>query len=171
MYFPEIPNSFIYSCTFLCWRDVLWGYQRKLIGWEFVVEIADFYVSNGSVNSLEVDLICFGKLDIQEIESTLYSLAEHEDESLGLESQKKWLFIALKWLFENKDNVADPLGVVELIYEDFDFPFEIESFVRYMPPQDGYKPGEHSSQQNIERLFCNWQSYLEGAAEAFKMKV
>lgn len=171
MYFPVVPNSFIYNCMCLCWRDVLWGYERKLVDWKFVVEIANFYVSNGSTNPLEVDLIFFGELDIQEIERGLHSLVEQEDELLGLDSQKKWLFIALKWLFENKDNVADPLGVVELIYEDFDFPFEIENFVRYMPPQDGYKPEEHTAQQNIERIFCHWQSYLENVASVFKVKV
>lgn len=171
MYFPMVPSSFIYNCIYLCWRDVLWVYERKLVGWSFVVEMADFYVSNGAANPLEVDLICLGELDIQEIEKKLYSLAEQEDESLGLDSKKKWLFIALKWIFENMGDFLDPLGMVELIYEDFDFPFEIENFVRYMPPQDGYKPAEHTTQQNVDRLFCNWQSYLEGVAGAFKVKV
>lgn len=170
MYFPVVPNSFIYNCMRLCWRDVLWGYERKLVDWKFVVEIADFYVSNGSANPLEVDLIFLGELDIQEIEIKLHFLVEQEEELLGLDSKKKWLFIALKWLFENKDRVADPLGEVEMIYEDFDFPLEIESFVRYMPPQDGYKPEEHTAQENIERIFCNWQSYLESMASFFKVK-
>ncbi|WP_397429015.1 DUF2247 family protein [Pseudomonas piscis] len=155
----------------LYWRDVLWGYERKLVGWEFVVEIADFYVSNGSVNPLEVDLICLGEVDLKEIESKLYLLAKHEGEVSNSDSKKKWLFIALKWLFEIKDDLADPLGEVELIYEEFDFPAEIENFVRYMPPQDGYKPREYSTQKNIERLFYNWKVYLEDVAGTFKIKV
>lgn len=73
MYFPTVQNSFIYNCLCLCWRDVLWGYKRKLVDWEFVVGIADFYVSNGSVDPLEVDLICMGELDIQEIETGYFS--------------------------------------------------------------------------------------------------
>lgn len=79
------------------------------------------------------------------------------------------MYIAIKWLFENKDNTADPLGAVELIYEDFDFPSEIEGFVRYMPPQDGYRPEDHSAQQNAERLFCKWHGFLESVADTLKV--
>ncbi|WMD22483.1 DUF2247 family protein [Achromobacter seleniivolatilans] len=165
MYFPVIPNSFICNYLDLCWRDVVWGYERKLVDWSFIVDLAAFYVSRGSVNPLEVDLICLGELDVVEIEGKLCALADHEGERDDLNSQKKWLFIALKWLFENKDDIADPLEIVELIYEDFDFPEEVENFVRYMPPQDGYRPGEHSAKENMERLFSNWNSYLEGAAD------
>lgn len=72
-------------------------------------------------------------------------------------------------MYENQRHVVDPLGSVELVYEDFDFPTEIENFVRYMPAQGGYKPEEYTDQQNIDRLFCNWQEYLEGMADAFKV--
>ncbi|TLG90648.1 DUF2247 family protein [Pseudomonas edaphica] len=169
MYFSMIPYSFIYNCVFLCWRDVLWGYEHKLVGWEFVVGMADFHVSNGSTKPLEVDLICLNDFDIQEIESGLYSLAGCEENLSVVDSKTKWLFIVLKWLFENKDAVADPLEMVELIYEDFDFFPEIESFVRYMPPTDGYKPEEHSLQQNLERLFCNWHDFLEKTDSLLKV--
>lgn len=165
MYFPEIPNSYIYSCKCLCWQDVAWGYEHKLVNWEFVVGMAEFRVSNGSTNNLEVDLICLGRGDIQEIEWKVSSLAEREQGFEGLDAKKKWLFIALKWSFENKSNIKDPLGVVELIYEDFDFPPEIESFVRYMPPSDGYKPEKHSFESNLERLFSNWAGYIDRTCE------
>ncbi|AAO56692.1 conserved hypothetical protein [Pseudomonas syringae pv. tomato str. DC3000] len=170
MHFPMVPDLFIYDCVFLCWRDTLWGYERGLVGWDFVVGLANFSVSKGASHPWELELIFLGEFEVQEVEKKLRSLAEQEDERLGLDSQKKWLFIALKWLFENKNNIDDPLGVVELIYEDFGFPFEIEGFVRYMPSQDGYKPEENTSQQNIERIFCNWQSYLKRMAGVFEVK-
>ncbi|MEN4922750.1 DUF2247 family protein [Achromobacter spanius] len=164
MYFPVIPIPLIYSCVDLCWRDIVWGYERKLVDLKFIVYVAEFHVSNGSDNPLEVEIICLDEFDVEEIEKKLNSLADQEGPTHALDSQKKWLFIALKWLFDNKDNVSDPLGLVELIYEDFDFPEELENFVRYMPPQDGYRPEEHSQQQNMERIFYNWHSYLEGMA-------
>lgn len=96
MYFPMEPNSFIYSCVDLCWRDVLWGYERGLVDWRFIVEFADFNVSNGSVEPLEIDLICLGEIDIREIEGKMYLLSEQEKETLAFTSKQKWLFIALK---------------------------------------------------------------------------
>lgn len=49
--------------------------------------------------------------------------------------------------------IFDPMGTVELIYQGFDFPMGMENLVRYMPPQDGYRPEKHSAQQNGERFF------------------
>ncbi|HFC6348968.1 TPA: DUF2247 family protein, partial [Neisseria lactamica] len=45
-------------------------------------------------------------------------------------------------------------------YADFDYPEEIESFVRYMPPKDGYIPSAHSNEENIARLYVHWERYL-----------
>lgn len=168
MYFPVIPNSFICTCVSLCWRDVAWGYERKLVDWRFIVDVAEYFVSRGSVDTLESEILSLGELDIEEIERKLYSLADNEGDRHDSNSQEKWLYIALKWVFENKDDLSDPLGMVELIYADFDYPMEMENFVRYMPCQDGYKPEEHTAQQNIERIFYNWYSYLESVADYFK---
>jgi len=160
MFFPPVPNSFIYSCGYLGWRDVLWGYRRELVSWEFVVGFAEFCVSNGSACTQEIDMVCLGLTDIQEIEAKLCSLAESETDILEVGPKEKWLYVGLKWLFEHKYDVADPLGLVELMYEDFDFPVEMECFVRYMPPLDGYNPKEYSDDQNLDRIFLNWNDYL-----------
>ncbi|XMB51350.1 DUF2247 family protein [Pseudomonas fluorescens] len=117
---------------------------------------------------MEIDLICLGEIDIQEIEGKMYLLSEQEKETLTFTSKQKWLSVALKWLYENQCHVVGPLGLVELINEDFDFPTEIGRFVRYMPAQGGYKPEKYTAQQNIDRLFCNLRGYLEGMADALK---
>jgi hypothetical protein len=45
-----------------------------------------------------------------------------------------WRRRALRWLYEHRDEVDDPLGVVEEIYAHFGYPEDMASFVRYMPP-------------------------------------
>jgi hypothetical protein len=47
--------------------------------------------------------------------------------------KSKWLYLLLEWFFVNKLFINDPLGLVEKIYDDFDYPEEITAFVRYMP--------------------------------------
>lgn len=76
--------------------------------------------------------------------------------------EKKWMYVALKWLFENRRKIEDALGLVELVYADFDYPAEIESFVRYMPSQCDYDSRAHSVEKNIERLYLNWGAFLSG---------
>ncbi|WP_209436718.1 DUF2247 family protein, partial [Pseudomonas gingeri] len=68
--------SFIYDCACFCWCDVLWGYEHDVVGWEFVVGIADFFVSNGSDDELEIELVFLEGGDIEEIENKMRQLAE-----------------------------------------------------------------------------------------------
>ncbi len=64
-------------------------------------------------------------------------------------STEKWLYIILLDLFNKRKELDDPLGRVEEIYENFDYPEEIESFVRYMPVSDDYDPSKHTNDENI----------------------
>ena len=47
--------------------------------------------------------------------------------------REKWLYILLSWLWINRESFEDTLDEVESIYTDFDYPAEIESFIKYIP--------------------------------------
>lgn len=81
---------------------------------------------------------------------------------------QKWLYVILSWLWINRENFEDPLDEVESIYTDFDYPAEMDSFIKYMPPTDGYDPSLYSYAENINRLMKNWESYLHKSAEKYK---
>ncbi|MFV3415260.1 DUF2247 family protein [Pseudomonas nitroreducens] len=160
MYFPDVPFSYLYSLKFILWRDVLWALECGLISDEFVVGLANHHLELGDYHDLELDLALMN--DSFDIRGCLNKLANVSGRGYpASDSKSKWLFIALKWLFEKKSEIEDPLGKVELIYEDFDFPVEIESFVRYMPPSDGYQPQQHTLKENQNRLYENWAAYIE----------
>ncbi|HCU41239.1 MAG TPA: DUF2247 domain-containing protein [Acinetobacter nosocomialis] len=82
--------------------------------------------------------------------------------------REKWLYILLSWLWINRESFEDPLDEVESIYTDFDYPAEIESFIKYIPPTDGYDPSLYSYAENINRLMKNWEIYLQKGADIFK---
>ena len=63
--------------------------------------------------------------------------------------------------------ILDPLESIEIIYADFDYPAEIESFVRYMPVNDEYDPWAHSDAENEQRLLTHWKDYLLRAQQEF----
>ena len=67
-------------------------------------------------------------------------MAEGESAANDTEIQESWLYAILTWVYEHRDKLPDPLGIVEELYADFDYPPEISSFVRYMPPSDNYEP-------------------------------
>ena len=158
-----MPYSFVQHRLPLTWGDALWGYERKLIGWSFLVDMAADRLCAGSDNPIEIELAGVSKSEAHQTGDLLRALAATETASSTETSKQKWLYLLLASIFENRSQFDDALGEVELIYADFDYPAEVEPFVRYMPPQDGYDAARHSDQENRERLFSLWEQYLTDA--------
>lgn len=165
-----LPISYEFICSHIkpSWFDIKWGYENKLIGWHSIVKHAEHLVSLGEASQLELELSFKGRMDTHEINLILEYLSTCCDDIDECLTQEKWLFIILLWLFNNRNNYSEPLKMVETIYEDFDYPEAIESFVAYMPVSDGYDPSVHSYSENTERLFRNWQTYLDQESIKFK---
>lgn len=155
-----IPFQFIKERAFLSWRDALWGYEHHMIGWSGIVDLANHRLCSSS-DFREIELSCLRKSNTYQIGELLRELAASEPLNSGSMSEKKWLFLTLAWIFDNRTRTNDPLGEVENIYADFDYPREVENFVRYMPVIDGYDSSQHSSEENENRLFANWEKYLD----------
>lgn len=162
-----IPYSFVRGRLRLSWRDALWGYEHQMIGWSAIVDLATDRLCAGSNNPLEIELAGLTKMETYQVGDLLRKLASPLSEEDSALAQRKWLYLFLAWLFENRTSVPDPLGEVEIIYADFDYSSEIESFVRYMPIIDGYDPSAHTKDENENRLFEKWQEYLVTAESEF----
>lgn len=163
-----IPFLFIKEHALLSWRDALWGYEHHMIGWSGIVDLAKHRLCSLS-DFREIELSCLGKSETYKVGELLRDLAASEPANSGLMSEKKWLFLMLAWIFDNRTRTDDPLGEVENIYADFDYPSEVENFVRYMPVIDGYDPSQHSSEENENRLFENWKKYLNATQHEVEM--
>jgi hypothetical protein len=155
-----IPWSFIRERMRLSWLDASIGYREKLFEWTDVVELACKHLTEGEDNALVVELAGITKDEANRIGELLEQLARDEANDAA-DSKKKWLYLSLAWLFENRDSVANPLSEVERLYADFDYPNEVACFVPYMPTTDGYDPTTHSAAENHTRLIKNWEDYLE----------
>jgi len=160
-----IPYDYIRTKTVLTWPEALWGYERQMIGWHTLVALAEDALANGSGNTLEVEMAGLTKSEAQRAGELARELAGQQDVSDSEESPRKWLYLALAWIYENRDAVTDPLGHVERIYADFEYPEEMSGFVRYMPPDDGYDPTRHSLEENEKRLLDRWREYLRKEEE------
>lgn len=158
-----IPYSFVRERLKLSWRDALWGYEHQMIGWSAVVDLATDRFCAGSNDLLEIELAGLTKMETFQVGDLLRELANASSGDDSAIVQRKWLYLSLAWLFENKASIPDPLGDVESIYADFDYPPEIENFVRYMPVTDGYDPSAHTKDENENRLFRKWREYLVAA--------
>lgn len=144
----------------LTWREVEWGIASELIDWHVVKSMAIEKLSSDSDQPNELAILSSD--DPLELASSLRNLASSEPQELEADIRSKWLRIILADLLGRRDEVTDPLVEVERIYADFGYPEEIEGFVRYMPASDGYDPEAHTHQENVDRLYRNWSSYVFG---------
>lgn len=154
-----IPLQFVQSKSSLNWGDCLWGYKRELLTWKDLIQVALERVENGSSNELELELANVSKDSVWKVSELAQALTEQGGNSEEA-SKQNWLFLCLAWAYENRKSIPDPLGTVETIYADFDYPSAIESFVRFLPPSDGYVPAQFSQEQNYQRLMTKWSEFL-----------
>ena len=77
------------------------------------------------------------------------------------ESSRKWRYLLLKAAFDDRERSQDPLGTVEEIYAQFDYPPSMRPFVRYMPLQSGDEAGEAA-------LMRRWMDYLNQEHESLR---
>lgn len=156
----NIPLSFSLQKTPLSWSDLTWGYHKNILTWKDLVSFANLKVSSGNFDDKELEMSFLGKESIAEISAAADSLAQLNEETEEV-AKSKWLYLSLAWLFENKGHVNDPLSVIEDIYADFDYPPEMQTFVRYMPPTDGYDPRNYTAEENNERLMRLFEQFLD----------
>lgn len=159
----KIPYEFITAMTTLSWLEILYGIEHSLIPPKIAIQHANNILNDASdPQPEEIEIACLSNDEaILDLVSTLSS-RENTDNTETV--RDKWLFLVLAWVYKNKEELADPLAIVEYVYSDFDYPRSIASFVRYMPMQ-GSDLG--SPARNTERLFKYWRSYLEVTAKQF----
>lgn len=159
----KIPLEFIRSRVDLTWSDILYGLVQQLISPTLAIQLAgEHRNAKHSVAGREDELA-----DLQSFESVIDAVRELSSESPRVSDsvmRKKWMYLSFAWVFENQSSFHDPLAIAEELYEEFDHPKEIASFVRYMPMQG---PDLGTKAKNEARLIRNWESYLDSAHKLF----
>lgn len=139
------------------WQEILFALENQIVTVEDVIEYAS-YIINENTMGFDIVLAITCLHSYEDIYPYLHQLTMLEDSRNIADIKEKWLYLILKWLYEKRNDVENTLEIVEEIYELFDYPDNITSFVRYMPSETG---NLGSVELNRERLFKNWANYLE----------
>lgn len=158
----QIPYSYFSGLVKLNWYDVLFAIENIYLPLESVIKHAEKEIDeNPNYHESVFDLAILSPNEadtVYEINKSLAELTKQVADEDKLEARDKVLYVLLKWIFEHQESYVDPLKVVEIIYDDFNYPEVIKNFVRYEPSPQTIL-GKIDS--NIERLYNNWRSYLE----------
>jgi hypothetical protein len=163
-----LPCDFVIGHVPLTWREALWGYEHQWIDWTCLSDLATNKLSSEDHNKpAEVQLAGMQPVESAEAGTLAQNLANEEPSISEEKTKRKWLYLILRWLFENRSFFSDPLAIVEDLFCDFGHPLEIATFIRYMPPSDDYQPQHHTRAENESRMYENWRSYLDSAERQF----
>lgn len=137
--------------------DLRLGVSLGLISPATAITLATDAVVSGSTDPTLLDLSEMEGHDVVSVREVLRATDPEDADLFPPQSARKWTYLELKAAYDLRDRLNDPLGVVEEVYADFDYPAPVAAFVRYMPPPPGAPVGE-------EALYKRWSTYL--AAEA-----
>jgi hypothetical protein len=156
----ELSHGFIRSARVrLDPEDLRLGLSMGLVSPSTVISIAGDEIALGSADPVLLDLTAADRDDIAEVRRLLRATDPYEAELFPPQAVRKWLYLELKAAFEMREALRDPLGLVEAIYADFDYPPAVAAFVRYMPPPDGEPVG-------VDAMYDRWSAYLTAEAAA-----
>lgn len=155
-----LDGGFCFSeAPWLSWQDIKYGLNQGFLNPAGVVEYAVKGLSDDSCAE-HYELACLTGDNVNDVQECLDKLAALKEENIeGLEGV--WLFLILLWVFQNRGSYQDPLGVVEELYADFNYPESISSIVRYMPAESLNSDGE-------ARIFENWADLLISFRRGFE---
>jgi hypothetical protein len=141
--------------------DLKFGYERGWLRASTVIDRAVHEVERGQGDPVLVAVAALLRDDMSELPDALARLDSPDHIHDPQESARKWLYLQLKAAYDRRQDLDDPLGVVEEIYADFDYPPTVEGFVRYMPLRPGDEPGTAA-------LIGRWAAFLRGEREALR---
>lgn len=150
----ELGSEFILAEDLpLLAEDLRYGLERGYLKASAVIDLAVEEVRRGSTDPVLLDLAALLRDEVDRVPAVLTALEDPERIHDPRESARKWLYLQLKAAYVDRDKLSDPLGIVEHLYADFDYPPTIESFVRYMPLAPGEAAGEPA-------LISRWSDFL-----------
>ncbi len=140
-------------------EDLRYGFEQGFLKPNGVVDLAADEVRRGASDPVMQDLASLLRDEVERVPEMLAALDDPERIHDPRESVRKWLYLQLKAAHQDRDRLTDPLGVVERVYADFEYPPSMASFVRYMPLLPGDEAGEPA-------LMRRWAEFLEREHEA-----
>lgn len=149
------------------WYDIYYGLIHNFLAVESVSEYARKCLEKDDINDNELEL-AINEGDEELIMERVKKLISFEDDvymSNMILAELKWKYCSIKEALEKSDDNKTLFNKINLIYSDFNYPLDMESFISYLPTNDGYNPQKHSREENESRLKKNIKVYLDNVKE------
>ena len=152
-----LPVSFVERKRLLSWREVHVGLREDWLTPASAIDLAIRRFQQGHEDPGVLELAGLLPDDGAEARAIVGRLAERDTERDEQAARLTWLRLLLAWVFQNRGDFSDPLGIVEELYADFGHPNEIRHLVRYNESSETTE----SREEALAVLLARWEKYLD----------
>ena len=155
-----IPYDFFVNSAITNWYDIRLAINSKYLSANAAIEYAvdKLQEEDCTHDVLDLSLLSFeNEVYMHSLVPYIDRLADSVEDCNKKYSKDKLLYILLKWIFENQVFFKDSLKAIDYVYEDFDRPTSMNSFVYWLPRQDSFSSSKYDWRSN---LYYNWECFL-----------
>lgn len=164
----EIYNAKILSNNkSVSWADVYYAVKENLFPADIVKDFAFHTVETNSSNDVYEILVSENPAEAFDVLETQMRRQQQITEKQRERSLRLIRLLVLKNLLkEDKNTLFEKAAIV---YEDMGCPEDMDSFVYYMPSNDGYKPEKHTEKENKDRMLTFMKKFLDNEENALNL--
>ncbi|PAE08368.1 hypothetical protein CHI12_06635 [Terribacillus saccharophilus] len=151
------------------WRTIFTGFKMHILKSEDITNYAVEYLTiHPETENENIIQLAWGghQLDSDSLLSNI--LQDYYNSDLNIENdewhieKRKWRFCILTLLkIKYQDNSEELLNIITEVYADFNYPEDMDSFINYLTPKDGYDPSKYSKEENVSRLISLFNEFLD----------
>lgn len=155
-----IPIEYIRPRHDLTWSEIELGLREGWLSSEDVIAFAASAHQEGAAAVENSEIAAISPEEPDRLLNVVGALAAREGSTQDA-IRIAWLRILVAWVYDNRTRFPNPLGILEGLYADFDYPDEIHHLIPFNVPSDGYRPQDHTHEENIARLMSMWGEYVD----------
>ena len=148
------------------WITLYVGLKLDIIIHSDITQYAiDFLKKHPHTDNQNIIHLAWGEADM-DYESLLEDvLKDFHTTNLNAEvrqfEKRKWRFGTLVYLkMKYQDDLEELLNKVAEVYADFNYPEDMDSFINYLEPNDGFNPSKYSKEENLMRLINLFNKFI-----------
>ncbi|EWG08815.1 DUF2247 family protein [Cytobacillus firmus] len=150
------------------WKTLYVGFKLDLIMYSDIVNYAaKFIAEHPDTSNQNIVQLAWGGENI-DYESLLVDILKDShindfnlDTDIWQLEKRKWRFGILAYLKRKyQENFEELLNKITEVYADFNYPEDMDSFINYLEPKDGYNPSKYSKEENVIRLINLFNDFM-----------
>ncbi|MBD1221954.1 DUF2247 family protein [Virgibacillus halodenitrificans] len=151
------------------WKTLYVGFKLDLIKYSDIVNYAVEFLTKHPENSDQnIIQLAWGGNEI-DYENLLVDILKDShindfnlDADLWQLEKRKWRFGILAYLkMKYQDDFEELLNKITEVYADFNYPEDMDTFINYLEPKDGFNPSQYPKEDNVIRLINLFNYFMK----------